>query len=137
MQRVRPKRRRARAILTLLGILLLLVAVIGGITTLLAPKSESTIMANKLPCPYDDSIKPFGSNVLYYDGVSIHCMSGRGSVRWSFHIGSNAGYDCNDRAIVAWAGHTIYILNQNGNSSYNDNLGDTIQFAQGQSAHSR
>jgi len=129
MQRVRPKRRRARAILTLLGILLLLGTIIYGITILLVPKAESAVMTSKLPCQYNDSIKPFGPNVLYYDGVSIHCMSGRGSVRWSFQIGSNAGYDCNDQAIVAWAGNTIYILNQNGNSTYNDNLGDAIQFA--------
>ncbi|MCL1854427.1 MAG: hypothetical protein FWF86_01730 [Clostridia bacterium] len=129
MQRVRPRRRRARAIFTLLGILLLLCAVIYGVTTLLAPTPESIITANKLPCPYNDFIKPFGPNVLYYDGASIHCMSDRGSVRWSFQIGSNAGYDCDDRAIVAWAGNTVYILNQNGNSTYNDNLGDVIQFA--------
>lgn len=34
---------------------------------------------------------PFGQNVLYYDGVSIHCMSDTGSVRWSFQIGADAG----------------------------------------------
>lgn len=72
---------------------------------------------------------PFGQNVLYYDGVSIHCMSDTGSVRWSFQIGADAGYDCNDSVVVAWAGSTIYILDQNGNSSYNDNLGEEIQFA--------
>ena len=45
-------------------------------------------------------------------------------MRWSFQIGSNAGYDCTDQVVAAWAGNTIYILDQNGKSSYNDNLGE-------------
>lgn len=129
MQRVRPKMSRLRAVMILLGILLALAALIYGGVRFLAPKQESSVNAFKLPCQYNDSLKPFGSNVLYYDGVSIHCMSGTGAVRWSFQIGSNAGYDCTDKVVAAWAGNTIYILDQNGNSSYNDNLGEAIQFA--------
>lgn len=129
MQRVRPKRSRLRAILTLVGILLVLVALVWGVVALFAPKPETSVIAYRLPCQYNDSLMPFGNNVLYYDGVNIHCMSGTGTVRWSFQIGSNAGYDCNAKIIAAWAGSTIYILDQNGNSTYNDNLGDTIQFA--------
>lgn len=129
MQRVRPKPSRPRAILTLVGILLALGIIIYGVVTLLAPKPESTVIAYKLPCQYNDTLMPFGGNVLYYDGASIHCMSSTGSVRWSFQIGSGAGYDCNDRMVAAWAGNTIYILDQQGNSTYNDNLGEPIQFA--------
>jgi hypothetical protein len=87
------------------------------------------VVAYTLPCQYNESLMPFGSNVLYYDGVNIHCMSSTGKVRWTFPIGSNAGYDCTDKVVAAWAGNTIYILDQNGNSSYNDNLGEAIQFA--------
>ncbi len=129
MQRVKPKMSRARAILTLIGALLVLVAILYAAIALFAPKQESSVLAYKLPCQYNDTLMPFGGNVLFYDGVSIHCMSATGTVRWSFQIGSGAGYDCNDQVVAAWAGNTIYILDQNGNSTYNDNLGDAIQFA--------
>lgn len=129
MQRVRPKRSRFSAILILIVILAIVGLLIWGGIVLLAPKPATTVIASKLPCQFNNSIMAFGENVLYYDGVNIHCMSSTGTVRWSFSIGSDAGYDCNDKVIAAWAGSTIYILDQNGNSSYNDNLGEAIQFA--------
>lgn len=129
MQRVRPKMSRPRAILILIGLVLALAALIYAGVSIFSPKQENSVIAYTLPCQYNESLMPFGSNVLYYDGVSIHCMSGNGKVRWSFQIGSNAGYDCTDKVVAAWAGNTIYILDQNGNSSYNDNLGEAIQFA--------
>ena len=66
----------------------------------------AAIAAYPLPCEYNDSIKPFGSSVLYYDGVSIHCMSSQGAVRWSFQLGSGAGFDCTDDVVAAWAGNS-------------------------------
>ncbi len=50
-------------------------------------------------------------------------------MRWSFQLGSNAGFDCTSDVVAAWAGNTIYIIDKNGNSTYNDNLGEAIQFA--------
>ncbi len=129
MQRIRPKRSRFVGILILIGIVAALGLLIWGITALVAPKAETSVLAYRLPCQYNETLMPFGENVLYYDGASIHCMSSTGSVRWSFQIGSNAGYHCNERIVAAWVGSTIYILDQNGNSTYNDNLGETIQFA--------
>lgn len=129
MQRVKSKWSRGKAIATLCAILVILGALIWGIIALFSAKPDSSVVAYKLPCQYNDTLKAFGNNVLYYDGVSIHCMSERGSVRWSFQIGSDAGFDCTDSVVAAWAGNTIYILDQNGNSSYNDNLGEAIQFA--------
>jgi len=129
MQRVKPKRKRWQSILILVGILAGLVAVIILIVSLAGGRPVTRVSANKLPCEYNDSIMPFGSSVLYYDGVSIHCMSSQGAVRWSFQLGSGAGFDCTDDVVAAWAGNTIYIIDQNGNSTYNDNLGEPIQFA--------
>ncbi len=129
MQRVKPKMSRSRAFVILFAILAALGLIIWGVVELVAVRPVTGVAASLLPCPYNDTILPFGRNVLYYDGVSIHCLSDTGAVRWAFQIGADAGFDCNDRVVAAWVGSTIYILDQNGNSSYNDNLGEEIQFA--------
>ncbi len=120
---------RAKAVALLILMIIGVAALIWGGIALFSAKPATGVSAAQLPCPYNDTIMAFGQNVLYYDGVSIHCLSETGSVRWSFQIGSDAGYDCSDKVVAAWAGSTIYILDQNGNSSYNDNLGEEIQFA--------
>ena len=129
MQRVKPKRKRWQSIMILAGILVGFAGVVTLVVSLLAYRPVTSVTAYRLPCEYNDSIKPFGNNVLYYDGVSIHCMSNTGAVRWSFQLGSGAGFDATSNVVAAWAGNTIYIIDQNGNSTYNDNLGETIQFA--------
>ena len=129
MQRVQPKRKRWQSLIILAAILTGLIAVIVLLVSLFAYRPVTKVTAYRLPCEYNDSIKPFGNYVLYYDGVSIHCMSSSGAVRWSFQLGSNAGFDCTDDVVAAWAGNTIYIIDKNGNSTYNDNLGESIQFA--------
>ena len=119
--------------LRLIGILAVALSVIAVLVilviSLLGRPPVTTVKAYRLPCDYSENIKPFGSYVLFYDGVSIHCMSATGTVRWSFQIGSDAGFFAGENAIAAWTGSTIYVIDKNGNSSYNDNLGETIQFA--------
>ena len=129
MQRVRPKRKRWQSLLILGAILIGLTAVIVLIVSLFGYRPVTRVTAYRLPCDYSDNIKPFGNDVLFYDGVSIHCMSDKGAVRWSFQLGASAGFDCTDDIVAAWAGNTIYIIDKNGNSTYNDNLGEAIQFA--------
>lgn len=128
MQRVK-KRKRWQSILILIAVLAGIAAAVFAIVTFAGRRPTNSVTAFRLPCQYNDSIKPFGSNVLYYDGVSIHCMSNTGAVRWSFQLGSNAGFDCTNDVVAAWAGNTIYIIDKNGNSTFNDNLGEAIQFA--------
>lgn len=113
----------------LLVIILAIVLLIVGISALFGKKTVAGISAYKLPCPNSENIRAFGNNVLYYDNESLHCISGTGSTRWSFSIGENAGFDCNDEKIVAWCGSVIYVLDSKGNSTYNDSLGEQIQFA--------
>ncbi|MEG2603825.1 MAG: hypothetical protein RSB91_02755 [Clostridia bacterium] len=129
MQRVKPKITRRKAFLVLFAIILGIALLIWGAVSLFSARPATGVTATLLPCPYNDTITPFGRNVLYYDGVNIHCLSETGAVRWSFPIGADAGYSCSDTVLAAWSGSTIYILDQNGNSSYNDNLGASIQFA--------
>ena len=129
MQRIKPRLSRAKAFALLFVILIVLGLGIWGVTRLFSNKDEASVNAALLPCPYSEEIKPFGKNVLYYDGMSLHCMSETGTVRWSFQLGNNAGFHCTDTMITAWVGSTVYILDENGRSTYNDNLGEEIQFA--------
>ena len=129
MQRAKLTRKRWQFI----GILAVAVSVVAVlvilIVSLLGAPPVTKVKAYRLPCDYSENIKPFGQYVLFYDGVSIHCMSPTGSVRWSFQIGNDAGFSAGEEYIAAWTGSTIYVIDQNGNSTYNDNLGETIQFA--------
>lgn len=129
MNRAAKGRSRLKDFLILFAIIGAIALVIWGAISIFSSRPVTAVSASKLPCPYSDTVKVFGNYVLYYDGVSIHCMTETGSVRWSFQIGSNAGYDCTDSIIAVWSGSTIYILDRDGNSSYNDNLGESIQFA--------
>ena len=130
MQRTTPpKMSRPKAFALLFAMLAVAGLLIWGAVTLFSGRTAAGVTASLLPCPYSEQIYPFGKNVLYYDGMSIHCMSDTGSVRWSFQIGANAGLHCTDEHIVAWVGPTVYIIDENGHSSYNDNLGETVQFA--------
>ena len=128
MQRVKPRMSRGTAVLILIAALAAAGLLTWGILSLVQGQQTTGVTATRLPCPYDENIKAFGNNVLYYDGMSIHCMSATGAVRWSFQLGTNAGFDCDGEHIAAWVGSTVYILDQNGNSSYNDNLGEEVQF---------
>ena len=110
MQRVKPKMNRSQAFALLFLILVVIGLGVWMIRGLFNQKPATAVTASKLPCPYSETIRPFGENVLYYDGMSIHCMSGTGSVRWSFQIGADADYACTDDTIVAWVGSTVFIL---------------------------
>ncbi len=131
MQRVKPTRKLSQpvAILILVAVLAIIGLVVWLVSALVREKPSTTVSVFRMPCNYNESIRTFGDNVLYYDGLNIHCMSSTGSARWSFQVGPAAGFDCDDTTIAAWSGSTIFILDQDGNSSFNDNLGEEIQFA--------
>ena len=130
MQRTTSKKMsRPKAFLLLFVFVAVVALLIWGGAKLIARPSSAGVSASLLPCPYSEEIYAFGDKVLYYDGMSIHCMSDTGAVRWSFQLGANAGLHCTDENIVAWVGSTVFILDENGHSSYNDNLGEEIQFA--------
>lgn len=128
MQKATPRISRPKAFGLLFLILILLALGVWGVTRLLDRRKDTGVNASLLPCPYSEEIKPFGNNVLYYDGMSLHCMSETGTVRWSFQLGANAGYHCTDNMITAWVGSTVYILDASGRSTYNDSLDEEIQF---------
>ena len=92
-------------------------------------QTSTAISISQLPCTADQDVKVFGDNILYYDGVSLHCVSGSGSIKWSFSVGSGAQYAVSDTNIVIWSGKQLFIVNSNGNPSYNEDMAGEIQFA--------
>lgn len=129
MQRRQPdsvKKRRWVIIVILLFAVVLAIVIIGAVGRLNKPTESSAV---RLPCLANQNVTPFGDYVLYYDGISIFCITTTGAVRWQYQIGADASFSVGDNSVVAWAGSQIYILDQNGRPSYTDNLGQQVQLA--------
>lgn len=77
----------------------------------------------------NQNIMPFGDDVVFYDGTTLHCVAGTGGNKWSYQIGTNADYDASENTIAAWSGNDLYILNERGSLIYNNKTSDDIQFA--------
>jgi len=73
-------------------------------------------------------VTPFRDGVLYYDGVSLHCLSSSGTIRWSFPAGAGASFYAGPKHIAVWNGMQMYLVDQNGNSTYNESMEGTVQF---------
>ncbi len=121
-----PKKKRWAVLIIVPLAIVALIVVISGIRRIGQPGEATAV---KLPCLSGQSVTPFGEYVLYYDGVSIHCVTVTGGVRWSFPIGADAAFSASGSNVVAWVSSQVYILDQNGHSSYSDNLGQQVQFA--------
>lgn len=91
--------------------------------------NNRSVTAARLRCVSTQEIRPFGNSVLYYDGSTLYCLSDNGSEKWSYTLGSNASFTCNDQCVVAWSNSNLHILDPGGQPTYNENLANTIQFA--------
>lgn len=111
-------------------ILITVAAVIVGayfFITNLGKRQEPT--AKRLNAYANQKVTPFGEYVVYYDGVSIHCLTHSGSVRWSLAVGEGADFSVSGHNLVAWVNTQMYILDYSGKPTYQDTLGDQVQFA--------
>ena len=90
---------------------------------------EAIGRTTRIGATLSQNIMPFGDNVIFYDGTTLHCMAAEGGNLWSYQIGTNADYDATQEKIVAWSGNDLYILNNRGRLIYNNKMTDTIQFA--------
>ena len=119
-----PKRRWViLGALALLAVLLILAlrGVFGG--------SNRAVTAVPLRCVATQDVTPFGDEVLYYDGMTLYCLRANGYEHWSYPLGQNASFSCGDSTVAAWTGTQLHLIDRNGNSTYNENLSDAIQFA--------
>ncbi len=87
------------------------------------------VRAVKLRCVATQNIQTFGDSLLYYDGDSLVCLSSNGNERWNYMVGSGASFHAGESFVVIWRGSQLSILNRNGRSTYDNNIGEIIQFA--------
>lgn len=102
-------------------LLLFLTGVLGG--------GARRVGGVKLRCVASQEIMPFGDSVLFYDGTSLVCLAANGAEKWTYTVGQDASFDARDNTIVIWSGTQLSILDKNGRSTFDDNVGDVIQFA--------
>ena len=100
------------------------------VTQLFYPEAKKSTSVVPFPYSYSDSITPFNNNILYYDGQNLQCLTDKGGVNWSFHIGGGGDFSVYKDNIVAWNSNSIFVINDKGHSSYSDNFDETIQFAE-------
>ncbi len=83
----------------------------------------------RLPCYASQNVTPFRDGVLYYDGASIHHLNSAGAIRWSFPVGSQATFSVGRTHLAIWAGTQLYLVDQDGNATYNEAQEANVQFA--------
>ena len=120
-----PARLRALLALVLLAAMLAVVVAYA----LQSGGREDIGRVTRIGATLSQTVTPFGSSVIFYDGTTLHCVAATGGNEWSYQIGTNADYDATDNRIVAWSGNDLYIINNRGRLVYNNKLSDTIQFA--------
>ena len=121
------EQRRSRQIRSWIILVTLVVAVALGIRFLRGGRSGDN-GASRLPCFANQNVTPFRDGVLYYDGASLHCLSSTGTIRWSFPAGSSASFYAGPRHVAIWNGMQMYLVDQNGNSTYNESMEGVVQF---------
>ena len=127
MQITKPARQKKRLIF-LVGLAILTVLIIMALLGVFGGGARG-VNASLLRCLSTQDVTPFGNDVLYYDGATLYCLTSKGHERWSYALGAGAHFKCDDNTVAAWCGSQLHIINKNGQSTYNDNLADAIQFA--------
>lgn len=129
MNQAQQDRKRRRQLRNWGILIAVVVAVFAALRLLQGIGTTREITVSQLPCYATQSITPFGQDVLYYDGASIHCLSGTGAIRWSYPVGGSASFTVSDTHLVIWQGSQLYIVDSNGKPTYNESLASEIQFA--------
>lgn len=122
-------RRKRRQIRNWIILIVVVVVAVVGINQLRKLGGTREITAVGLACSADQDVTVFGDSVLYYDNASIHCLSAGGGIKWSFPVGSGAHFSVSDSYIVIWVGSQLFIVDQNGKPTYNENMASPVQFA--------
>lgn len=105
-----------------LGLLVLLVV-------LLTRSIGQTAKPVRISAQPSDNIQAFGANLLYYDGMTLHCLAPNGSSNWQYTLGTGGDFSCSQNMVVAWAGTQLHVLNKDGKPTFTDRMTDTIRFA--------
>ena len=122
--------RRRRQIRSWVILVIAVVAVLLGIHFLRRFGKKREIKLTSLSCPANQSVTPFRDGLLYYDGASIHHLASNGSTRWSFPAGSDVEFSAGPTHLAIWSGSQLFLVDENGKSTYNDKQDGLIQFVQ-------
>ena len=120
------RRRQIRSWVILVAIV---VAVLLGIHFLRGYGRGKDLGLVSLPCYSNQNVTPFRDGLLYYDGASIHHLSSAGTIRWSFPAGPEVSFAAGPTHLAVWTGAQLYLVDRNGNSTYNETLEGNVQFA--------
>ena len=120
------RKRQIRSWIILVGVIL---AVVLGIHFLRGYGRGKEISLVSLPCYANQSVTPFRDGLIYYDGASIHHLSSGGTIRWSFPAGTDIHFSVGPTHVAVWTGRQLYLVDRNGNSTYNESLEGEVQFA--------
>ena len=119
-----PARRIIKSVLALCAVAAAIFGIVAGVRALVGRDAGVV----RLPAATTDNIQAHGENVLYYDGMTLYCVSPGGSSRWHFTLGAGADYRVGDGKIVAWAGQQVYVLDKNGTCTFNDRMSAEVLF---------
>lgn len=123
------KSRRHTQIRNWVILIVAVIAVVLAVQLFRGVQRSSSLTATTLPCLPHQDVRVFGDNVVYYDGASLHCVTPGGGVKWSYPVGYDAAFSVSDTHLIAWQGTQLFILDQNGKPSYNENMEAPVQFA--------
>ncbi len=120
------RKRQIRSWIILVSVVL---AVVLGIHFLRGYGKGKEIGVARLPCYSNQSVTPFRDGLVYYDGASIHHLSSGGTIRWSFPAGSDINFSTGPTHLAMWSGRQLFLIDRNGNATYNESLEGEVQFA--------
>ena len=120
------RKRQIRSWIILVGVVL---AVVLGVHFLRGYGKGKEIGLARLPCYSNQSVTPFRDGLVYYDGVSIHHLASTGTIRWSFPAGSDIRFSVGPTHMAVWSGRQLFLVDRNGNATYNESLEGEVQFA--------
>ena len=120
------RKRQIRSWIILVGVVL---AVVLGIHFLRGYGKGKEIGLSRLPCYSNQSVTPFRDGLVYYDGASIHHLSSGGTIRWSFPAGTDIRFSTGPTHLAIWSGRQLFLVDRNGNATYNESLEGDVQFA--------
>lgn len=64
---------------------------------------------------------------VYYDGSTVSSIDTSGSVKWSYLVGSDAGFSATDYGVAAWVGNTITLIDgRTGSTTFNGNMDKSV-----------
>ena len=107
----------------------IVLAILLGVHFLRRYGQAKEIGATRLPCYSNQSVTPFRDGLVYYDGATIHHLSSSGTIRWSFPTGAGVVFTAGPTHLAVWGGNQLYLVDKDGNATYNDNLEGQVQFA--------